>query len=478
MKVIQAKWILLMIAAIAFVGCKEDAPDAHDDHDEHAHEESKDHSGDIVRLSDEILAREGVVIAPLSGGMVSTHLSLPGEISFNLDNFVHVTPRASGIVTEVHAFTGDEVQVGQLLAVLDSPELGESKIAYLIAVQELSQATADAERQRTISANTEALLILLKTDPSLESLQSQAAKLRIGQDKGLLISAYAKRHATHANYKREQSLREQNLGYEADLLNAQEAYNSAIAEYLSVFEDIDFRFSADLMQAEQGLRVAELAVSNADRRLHILGYSQQQIDAIESEVDAEISRYELHAPITGRIVMKHISIGERVTEEESAYSIGDLSTVWLNVSVYAKYFKEINEGQTALIEAGGRQASGLISYVSAEVSKETRTIIARIVLDNTDRIWRPGEFVTVQLETARVKVPLAVPNDAVQIFEGQSVIFIQNENGIEAYPVKLGRQNHVSIELLSGPPIGTPIVIRNSFLIKAELGKSTASHDH
>lgn len=475
MKVNQFHRVLSVVAAVVLTGCGSGPPDAHDDHDD---VEDGGHSGDIVRLTDEQLAEAGVVIAPLTGGTVATHLLLPGEIGFNLDKFVHVTPRAGGVVTEVHAFTGDEVQAGQLLAVLDSPELGEAKIGYLTALRELSQAQADAERQRTISANTESLLNLLKTDPSLEALQTQAATLRIGQDKGRLISAYAKRHAADANYDREQTLREQNLATESDLLSAQEAYNSAIAEYLSVFEDIDFRFSADLVQAEQGLRVAESAVSNADRRLHILGMSQEQIDAIESEADTAISRYELRAPVTGRIVMKHLSVGERITEAESAYSIADLSTVWLNVSVYAKYFQAISEGQTATVVADDRKASGRISYVSSAVSEATRTIIARIVLDNRDRIWRPGEFVTVQLETARGEVPLAVPIEAVQVYEGHDVIFVQDENGIEPYTVELGRRSHEMIELVSGPPVGTPIVVRNSFLIKAELGKSAAGHGH
>ncbi len=475
MKSNQFRRVVSIVAAVAVGGCGSGTPDAADDH---LAKDDGGHSGEIVRLTDEQLAEAGVVIAPLTGGTVATHLLLPGEIGFNLDNFVHVTPRAGGIVMEVHAFTGDEVQSGQLLAVLDSPELGEAKIGYLTAVGELSQAQADVERQRTISANTEALLTLLKTDPSLEALQIEAAKLRLGQDKGRLISAYARRHAAEANYQREQSLREQNLATEADLLSAQEAYNSAIARYLSVFEDIDFRFGADLMQAEQGLRVAESAVSNADRRLHILGMSEEHIDAIESEPDTAISRYELHAPVTGRIVMKHLSVGERITEEESAYSIADLSTVWLNVSVYAKYFPAISEGQTATVLTDDRKASGRISYVSSAVSEATRTIIARIVLDNTDRLWRPGEFVTVRLETARDEVPLAVPIEAVQVYEGHDVIFVQDQDGIEPYPVELGRRSHEMIELLKGPPVGTPIVVRNSFLIKAELGKSAASHDH
>ena len=118
MKVNQFHRVLSVVAAVVLTGCGSGPPGAHDDHDD---AEDGGHSGDIVRLTDEQLAEAGVVIAPLTGGTVATHLLLPGEIGFNMDNFVHVTPRAGGVVTEVHAFTGDEVQTGQLLAVLDSP---------------------------------------------------------------------------------------------------------------------------------------------------------------------------------------------------------------------------------------------------------------------------------------------------------------------------------------------------------------------
>ncbi len=471
--------ILAMFTVLSGCGCQGTDPNDNDPNPGHAerYEDGDEHGEDLIRLTSEQLHEAGVVLAPLAGGTIATHLTLPAEIGFNTDNLVHVTPRVPGIVAEVHAFIGDEVVQGQLLGVIDSPDLGQAKIEYLTALQALSVAQADLDRQRIISTNTEALLGVLKAEPSLEALQAEAADLRIGENKGRLISAYARLQSARANYQREQTLRTQNLSTQADLLAAQEAYNSAVAEYLAVYEDIDFRYHADLMQAQRAFRVTESAVSNTDRRLHLLGLSQDQIDVIQAEPDTAISRYELHAPIAGRIVAKHLSIGEKV-EEEPAYIIADLSTVWLNISVYAKYLDQIHEGQPISVTAGDRHAAGTISYVSSTLLEATRTVIARMVLDNRERRWRPGEFVTVHVETGRVAVDRAVPVEAVQVYEGAQVVFVQEERGIRPHPVQIGRRNDELAELLDGPPVGARIVVKNSFLIKAELGKSAAGHGH
>ena len=152
--------------------------------------------------------------------------------------------------------------------------------------------------------------------------------------------------------------------------------------------------------------------------------------------------------------------------------------MWLNISVYAKYIDQIREGQQISVTAGDRQADGTISYVSATLLEATRTVIARMVLDNRERRWRPGEFVMVHIETARVAVDRAVPVEAIQIYEGAQVVFVQDERGIRPHPVQIGRRNDELAELLDGPPVGARLVVKNSFLMKAELGKSAAGHGH
>ncbi len=453
--------------------------DGHDDHGDEGGDGHDDHGDEVVRLTPKQLKDAGVKIEPLAGGMIATHVTLPAEVGLNQDRVLHVTPRVPGIVTEVHGFLGQDVKEGDLLAVLESPQLGEAKIAFLQAVQAKAIADAELSRQTTISKNTATLLDALREKPELDTLQSQVSGLRIGTNKGRLLSAYARVKAARANYARERELREKGLSTEADLLAAQEAFNSYQAEYYGAFEDIDFTYQLRLLEAQRAARVTSSEVDNAERRLHMLGLSQAQVASITEQPDVEVARYELTASMPGRIVSKHITPGEKVGTEAPVYTLADLSTVWLNISVYTEYAAQIEVGLRVVVHADNRTTTGVVDYVSAIVSESTRTVSARVVIDNSDAAWKPGEFVTARVETQRVRAKRVVPIDAIQTYEGREVVFIQDADGIEPVPVRIGRRNDVSVELLGDAiALGTPIVVRNSFLMKAELGKSAAGHDH
>lgn len=452
-------------------GHDHDAPPAEDDHEAHAE--------DVVRLSPEQLARAGVRIEPLGGGTITTHLTLPAEVGLNLDAVVHMTPRAPGVVLSVSGLLGHEVRAGAVLAVIESAELGEAKIEYLRAVQSQAVAAAELTRQRTISANTEKLLEILQAEPSLDELRAATADLPIGDSKGRLTSGYARVRAAEANYTRERDLRSRNLSTESDLLAAQEAFNITRADYFAAFEEIDFAYRLRLQEAERIARFAASAVDNARRRLRLMGLDADQIAAISHEPDASFARYALTAPIEGRIVDKHITPGEKLGTDASVYTIADLRTVWLNVSVFSQYATQIAEGQAVVVHADGRTTTGVVDYVSALVTESTRTLSARVVLDNADRSWKPGTFVTARVETGAAPVARAVPLDAVQTFEGRTVVFVQDADGIEPVPVVLGRRNQTMVEIVGDDiPLDSPVVVANAFLMKSELGKSAAGHQH
>ncbi len=489
--------LLIAIACAGLVGCGESVSGHTDDdghghaaetagrgehgegHDEHGEDEHGEHGEEVVRLTRAQLGEAGVEIRPLSGGVITTHITLPAEVGLNMDTVVHVTPRVPGIVSEVQKYLGDRVDRNAVLAVIESPELGEAKIAYLQAKQSLLIAEADLKRQQTISENTAKLLELLSEEPSLVTLREAAAGLRIGENKGRLLSAYAKTKAAEANYARERDLREKNLSTEADLLAAQEAYNSSLADYFAAYEDIDFMYQVRLDEARRAAGIAKSEVENAERRLHLLGLTDEQIRGIAEEPGADVARYELLAPIEGRIVEKHLAPGEKISDDQSVYTIADLSTVWLNISVYTEYADQIREGHRVVVHAGDRTADGVVDYVSSVVSEGTRTVSARVVIDNSDRAWKPGEFVTARVETAEVRVPRAVPIEAIQTYEGGDVVFVQDEEGFRPFPVRLGLRNDTNVEILGDDlPLGTPIVVKNSFLLKADLGKSAAGHEH
>ncbi|MBL4590965.1 MAG: efflux RND transporter periplasmic adaptor subunit [Phycisphaerales bacterium] len=449
-------------------------------HDDHGDEDGEDeHDGEVVQLPNAQLRAAGVIIQPLAGGKIATYIMLPAEIGLNQDTVLHVTPRVPGIVTQVNGYLGHDVKAGDLLAVLESPELGETKITYLQAIQAKIIADAEHERQITISKNTAILLDILRENPNPDTLRNHADTLRIGANKGRLLSTYARMKAGAANYAREKELDTKGISTQVDLLASQEMYYSAQAEYMAAFEDIDFSFRVTMQQAMHASMIALSGVENAERRLHLLGLTDEQVRQVATEPDMNVARYELRAPVNGQIISKHITPGEKVDSEASVYTIADLSTVWLNISIYSQYAEVIEEGQHVTVLVGDRTASGVVDYISSIVSESSRTVAARVVLENADGSWKPGVFVTVRVETQKSHADRIVPIGAIQTYEGHSVVFIQDADGIEPVQVTLGRKNDVSVELIGNDvAIGTPIVVKNSFLMKAELGKGSAGHEH
>ena len=462
---------------VACQGNSSDPHEGHSDHDEHGEVEGS--HADVVHLNAIQLAEAEVVIESLSGGDMKIHVELPAEIGLNQDAIVHVTPRVSGIVSAVYAFNGQEVHGGDLLAVLNSPELGETKISYLQAVQAKQIADTQLARQATISENTDRLLNILSAEPSLEDLYSKAKGLRIGANKGRLLSAYAQVRARGDMYTSEKELSSKGLSTQSDLLESRENFRTAQAKYMADYEDVDFSFRLALQEARKDAMIALSSVENAKRRLLLLGLSRVNIEEIANEPDENVARYELSAPMDGRVIAKHITPGEKVGVDASVYTVADLSSLWINISAYESYSNMIKEGQPVTMRVGDRYASGVVSYISAVVSEATRTVTARVVLDNTDGAWKSGEFVTVRVQTEMIHVERIVPIVAIQTYEGRTVVFVQDGDEIGPVAVHLGKQSETHVELLGDDvALGAQVVVSNSFLIKAELGKAAAGHQH
>jgi cobalt-zinc-cadmium efflux system membrane fusion protein len=111
-------------------------------------------------------------------------------------------------------------------------------------------------------------------------------------------------------------------------------------------------------------------------------------------------------------------------------------------------------------------------------SVNTQTLLARAVLDNPDGTWRPGLFVTAEVQVSGAEVPVAVAGDAVQRLRDRDVVFVAEGNVFEAQPVELGRRDATQVEIVSGLAAGRRYAAAGSFVLKAEAGKSGASHDH
>ena len=260
----------------------------------------------------------------------------------------------------------------------------------------------------------------------------------------------------------------------SELLAAQKRLALARTTYAREKKLWEEKISAeqDYLQAGNALQEAEIANQNAQQKLASLGG--------ELRGSGNLTRYEIRAPIDGVVVEKHLSLGEAVKEDANIFIIADLSTVWAEMTIYAKDLNTVKVGQKASVKATAfeSQSSGTVSYVGSLIGEQTRTAKARVVLPNPKGIWRPGLPVNIEVVADEVEVPVAVSAEAIQSVRDWTVVFGRYGDNLEARPVQLGRSDGKFTEVVSGLNAGEQYAAQNSFLIKADLGKSGASHDH
>ena len=560
---------------------EQDEHDGHTEQDSHAEHAEHVEDGDIQMAQ----ARPGKLIE---------RVSLPGEIALNADRLAHIVPRVPGIVREVRKSLGDTVKAGEIMAVIESSEIGKARVDYLGQRAELGCCAILLTRAQKVHENTLRLVEFLKRSPALEAIRDFEGG-EMGEYRERLVSAYAEFVFAKAAYTREAALAEQKISSENDFLTADNALKKAEAGYLTAVDSSVFRVKSDLLEAQQEQQVREMELQSSERTLLVLGLTSRDIanleataagkappppqgcecgdpdcegcalneqgvehraesgqtvatsdapqgcecgdpdcegcaetehahghkaesgqtvatsdapqecdcgdpncqdhattehgnaheaESVEDEGTDSLAHYALRAPFDGTIIEKHITLGEKLSDDANAFTIADLSTVWIDFKVFQKDLASIKTGQrvTVMSDCDLPHARGRITYVAPTVSRDTRTALGRVVLPNTAGRWRPGLFVTVQVGVREDSAPVVIPKSAVQTIDGETVVFTETAHGIEPTAVALGRSDATNVEILAGLSPGDHYVAGGAFALKAEIITSGldphAGHGH
>ena len=198
------------------------------------------------------------------------------------------------------------------------------------------------------------------------------------------------------------------------------------------------------------------------------------------ESNQSLTTYEMRAPISGTVIDRQISLGEYASEQKPAFIVADISTVWVDLSVYRRDLARVRIGDTVQIDVGdgGAPIEAQLSYVSPVGSSDTQSALVRAVVANENMRLRTGLFVSARLILSAKQVPVAVKGTALQTVENKTVVFVRNGDKFETRDVEIGQRDYENVEIVFGLMDGDRYAAKNSFVVKAELGKSEASHDH
>ncbi len=203
----------------------------------------------------------------------------------------------------------------------------------------------------------------------------------------------------------------------------------------------------------------------------------QKLATVES--NESLNAYIVYAPMDGVILKRETNIGD-VTNGKELFVIADLSTVWAKYHIFPRDVPMIKKGQKVdihTLDEKNRQ-NAQISMLFPTTDALSQTVIAIAELPNEQGIWRPGMTIEGDIKVGEKQAAIAVPRNALQFMEDQQVVFVKSGNTYEPRPVSVGMTGTDNAEITSGLKRGETYVSAGSFVIKADILKGTAAHEH
>ncbi|XOV85437.1 MAG: efflux RND transporter periplasmic adaptor subunit [bacterium] len=194
------------------------------------------------------------------------------------------------------------------------------------------------------------------------------------------------------------------------------------------------------------------------------------------EANTSLKSYTIFAPISGVVTQRHANAGE-LAQDQVLFSIVNPEQLWAELRIFEGQLADVRTGQPLRLSSASQATSSKIENIMPSLDDHP-FVIARAEIDNETGVWSPGMFVEGDIVVETFSASLVVDNRALQTLEGVRGVFTQDAERYEFHPLKLGRSDGKFTEALGGLEPGVTYVVENSYLIKADIEKSGAAHEH
>ncbi|WP_313425179.1 efflux RND transporter periplasmic adaptor subunit [Stenotrophomonas rhizophila] len=204
----------------------------------------------------------------------------------------------------------------------------------------------------------------------------------------------------------------------------------------------------------------------------------QVLASIESNLS--LTTYTVSAPISGVVLARQAQVGGVAGEGTPLFEIGDLSTLWVDLHIFGNDTQHITAGVPVTVArmTDGVSQTTTLERVLPGTATASQSTVARATLRNDDGLWRPGAAVKARIVVATQPAAQVVPLSALQSMDGKDVVFVRTGDTYTARPVRLGARDAGKVEVLDGVTPGEQVVVEQSYVVKADIGKAGASHEH
>lgn len=447
--------------------------------------ESPDPAGDglTVRMAEARWSAAGIRVEPAAYSPFTERVWRSGRLALNDTRIAHISPRVEGVVLEVKARLGQDVRAGDVLAVLDSREVGQAKLGLVKARLASEYAEAEHGWALTTGQNASELLEAMASGAGVSDIENRFKGRPIGDLRQQLLTAYSRRLEARAHHEAVSQPGVQRALAEADVIRLRREFETAEAAYGALCEEVNFQTAQQARAAEQKLREARTDEALAEAALMMLGYTREEVESMDPIAEGpRVSLYPVRAPFAGTVIDQHAVPAERVGPDLQMFRIADLSTLWLQADVpHGDVPKaRLLAGEKVrfrMIGEGGATYEADVFYTGDVVDESTRAVVLSAEVQNPERMLKPGMFVEVEL-TRHGPAAVHVPLEAVQHEGAQPFVFVHaGGEEFRRVDVKLGRTSDRATEVVSGVRPGEGIVVAGGFILKSELLKGQMAGD-
>ncbi len=240
-------------------------------------------------------------------------------------------------------------------------------------------------------------------------------------------------------------------------------------------------YSPELYAAQQelitaaALKESQPALYKAVRnKLKLWKLSDNQINQIEKTQKVK-ENFPVYATVSGTVTEKLVEQGDYIKQGQPLLKIANLNTVWANFDVYENQIEVFKKGQEVLVTTNAyanKQFKRKVDFIDPVLNTKTRTVTLRVVLNNKEDIFKPGMFVTANMDGMKNenKEVLTIPTSAVLWTGERSVVYLKtnpNQTVFEMREVVLGNQMGNEYEVLEGLSAGNEVVTNGTFTVDA-----------
>lgn len=426
-----------------------------------------------LRLPTAKIAKAKFTTEPSAVRKIEDVRTLSGRLTYDEARHIEIKAPVSGVLIDVLVKPGDVVGEGQLLAVVNSPEIGNSRAAILSEQAKHDVILKQQIRLNEVTANLGILFVLLDKNTPLHDIERQFNDKALGTYRRQIMATYSERFLANQLVTAARQLLADGTVPHRTMQERENSLHVADANFRSVRETTAYDIGVQKRQLEAARSDATRQVMIAQNHLTtLLGFEDEAVTEVTS---ASLSRLEVRAPFAGTIESRTYATRERVSQSDSLFVLANTESLYVSADIRENEWAamSVQPGQEISVTAPaipGRAFSAKVHYIGREVAIESNSLPLIGTIANDDGLLRPGMFVRVSIPVAESDSVVAVRTEAVMQHENEKFVFVSiDDQTFRKVDVRTGVSNEEWVEIKDGLKPGERVIAGGAFLLKSEL---------